>query len=237
MTKSRQWTMIAGLLAVVLLAGGWFMLISPKRSNAAEIRSQAVSEQQAIAGLRSKLQVLKAQAADLPAQQARLAAISTLIPDNPALPALIRQLTAAGEKAGIVLDSVAPAAPASAATTAAGSAGAGQPATAPLQAIQLTLNSYGSYYDQEAFLANLEDLDRALRVTGFSVTPGKAPKASSSHAGSGSAGSSDRYDGSLKMSITADVYLSSGTLPGSVTSAAVQPAVAATPTPSATPAK
>ncbi len=55
--------------------------------------------------------MLKAQAKDLPKQQARLAAVAAKIPDNPALPALIRALTKAADEANVELVSLAPAPP------------------------------------------------------------------------------------------------------------------------------
>ena len=38
--------------------------------------------------------------------------------------------------------------------------------------IPLTINVVGGYFEAEQFLANLENLPRALRVTNLTMTPG-----------------------------------------------------------------
>jgi Tfp pilus assembly protein PilO len=179
MEKLKQYVVLAIVGCLVVLAAGWFLLVSPKRTQAADLRTQAAAEVTANAQLETQLQVLKAQAKDLPKQQARLAAVAAKIPSNPALPGLIRALTTASTSAGVELVSVTPsspvlvagATPAAAATTAAPSAtDAGQ-----LAAIPLTVNVVGGYFQAEQFVANLESLPRSMRVTNLKLNPGTSP--------------------------------------------------------------
>jgi Tfp pilus assembly protein PilO len=199
MTVIRKWSALAAALAVAIAVAGWFLLISPKRGEAAEARAATVSQDEANARLTQQLEVLKAQHADLPAQRAKLAVMQKEIPDNPSLPSLVRQLTKAGRQAGVSVDTMAPAlpepmvlaaavVPAAAATTSATEAPAESGAessaaadtTTPvapaapqptLYKVPLTLEVTGSYFEIEDFLDRLEELQRSLLVSGFTLAP------------------------------------------------------------------
>ncbi|MBC7373990.1 MAG: type 4a pilus biogenesis protein PilO [Frankiales bacterium] len=185
MDKIKQYVTLAVLGAVVILAAGWFLLVSPKQGEATDLQAQADSQVSANAVLATQLQALKVQAKDLPKKQAELARVAAKIPDNPSLPALIRALTAASTKAGVEFVSVtpgppaaltpavgaapvAPVAPGAAVVPSAGSAGG-------LAAIPVTLNVVGDYFEVEQFLAELENLPRALRVSNLTLAPGAGP--------------------------------------------------------------
>jgi type IV pilus assembly protein PilO len=182
MDKLKQYVVFAVLGSLVVLAAGWFLLVSPKRSQAADLRTQAATAVTANSQLENQLQVLKAQAKDLPKQQAKLAAVAAKIPDNPALPALIRALTTAGTSAGVELVSVTPGTPVAVAAAAAAPAAAAPAAPAAgvstagqLAAIPLTLSIAGGYFQVEQFVANLENLPRSMRLTTLTVAPGANP--------------------------------------------------------------
>src|SRR3954447_4596706 len=111
MNKMRQWSMLTAAAVVVVFVAGWFLAVSPQRHHAADLRSQAATQESANTGLRTQVAQLEQQKQGLPAQQRLLAKFATKIPDNPELPTLIRQLTAAAEQAGADPTSVAPATP------------------------------------------------------------------------------------------------------------------------------
>ncbi|MCW2570472.1 MAG: hypothetical protein JWO88_530, partial [Frankiales bacterium] len=183
MDKLKQYTVFTVLGCLVVLAAGWFLLVSPKRSHAAELRTTAAAQVTANSQLETQLAVLKAQAKDLPKQQAKLAKVAAKIPDNPALPAMVRALTTAATAAGVELVSMTPGTPAAvtaapAAAPVAGSArrAAGTSTVAgQLAMIPLTLNVVGGYFQVEQFVANLEDLPRSLRITSLTLAPGTNP--------------------------------------------------------------
>jgi Tfp pilus assembly protein PilO len=199
MTDTRKWSALAAVLVVAIFAAGWFLLISPKRGDAAELRQQAVSKAEANSRLQEQITMLQEQQKDLPQQQAALAALRTKIPNNPALPSLIRDLTAAGHKAGVTIDSMAPSVPvalvaAPAATTgttgttgATGATGAtGTTGTTPtksaapaqtLYQVPLTLNVTGSYFELEHYLSKLENNRRSFLVSGFTIKEASTPDA------------------------------------------------------------
>jgi len=201
MDKLKQWVTLTVLACLVIAAAGWFLLISPKRTEAAELRDQAAAQTDANAQLEMQLQVLKAQAKDLPKEQAKLAAVATKIPDNPALPGLIRSLMEAADGAGVELVSITPGEPVLAAPpepaqpvadpAAAPAAQQGPDAAAPvdpaaapavgpagqLAGIPIAVNVVGDYFEVQQFLAAVEELGRALRVENLQVAPGESPTA------------------------------------------------------------
>jgi Tfp pilus assembly protein PilO len=225
MEKLKQYVTFTVLGCIVVLAAGWFLLVSPKRATATSLRSQSASAVSENAQLQTKLQELKAQAKDLPRQQAKLATVAAKIPDNPALPALVRALTTAATSADVELVSVTPSAPtlvtaarvAAAPVTVPGavpaagvvkpaavapvSAGAGQ-----LAAIPVVVTVVGGYFQAEQFVNALENLPRALRVTNIAVTPGANPVKPSS-------GESLDSGKSLQSVITGQVYMAANRPP------------------------
>ena len=202
MSLTRRWSLLTAVLIIGILAASWFLLVSPKRSEASDLRQKAAEQQASNASLVLKLNELKAQSLDLPKQKARLAVIGKQIPDNPALPTLIRSLTAAGKKVGVELVSMTPGAPiaaavavpvpvpvAAAATTTSGTgttatagstsaAGAtatpAAPVAAPLYLVPLSLHLTGTYFEVEQFINKLEGMQRSFLLTGFVLTPGTA---------------------------------------------------------------
>ena len=111
MTVSRKWSLLATILVAAILAAGWFLLVAPKRTEAADLQKQTSRQDSVNASLEQQVQILMAQQAELPQQRAKLAVLRKQIPDNPALPTLIRNLTASGRKTGATIESLAPSLP------------------------------------------------------------------------------------------------------------------------------
>jgi Tfp pilus assembly protein PilO len=193
MEKVKQLVAFTALGVIAIGAGSWFLLISPKHSEAAGIRAQADQQVSTNATLQTQLAALKAQAKDLPAQQAALAKVAAKIPTDPGLPNLIRQLAIAADNAGVELVSLTPSQPtpvaapitaaaapaavgAGAVPSAARAAGSATgSATGGLQSISLQVNVVGGYFQVEQFLDQLESLTRALKVSAFTLAPGANP--------------------------------------------------------------
>ena len=235
MTKMRQWSLLAGLAVVAVLAAGWFLLISPKRGEASDLRDQTATQEQQNQQLQLRLEQLKAQAKDLPAQQAKLADFHLRIPDNPALPTLVRDLTKATKAAGTDLVSLAPGQPAaltpaaatqpvapSSGTTTGQAAGAAASASSPLFAVPVQLHVTGTYPQVELFINQLEGLKRSFLVTGFQIGPDQ--KAASGSTTSGDT-SSDR---TLDLQLDGRVFVAPTT---ATPATAVKPVAAPAPAP------
>lgn len=167
MSTPRHWVVAAALTAFAILAGGWFLVVSPRRADAATLREQRAAVDSSNATKNAQLTQLRAQAKGLPEQQAQLAAVLTRIPADPALPGLLRSLSAAADDAGVELIALAPAQP----VAAAGPGAAPSAATGSLERIPVQATVRGGYFGVEQFVAALEDLPRAVLVDGFAVKP------------------------------------------------------------------
>ena len=243
MTLTRKWSLLTAIVVVAVLAAGWFLLVSPKRSEAAELQLSAADQVAANDRLVQKIEVLKAQQADLPAQRALLARLQTQLPDNPSLPRLVRDLTAAGRKVGVTLDSLAPAppepiaapvvtvpvappvtdteAPAEADAASGDSAAVPAPAPAPVVAapslykVPVVITVSGSYFELEQYINKLEGFKRSLQVVGFTLA---ASEGDPSSAAAGEA--SD-----LTLSLQSRVFISVPAAPAApITPVATAPA-------------
>jgi Tfp pilus assembly protein PilO len=229
-SKMKQWVALTVVGVLAVLAAGWFLLVSPKRGEASQVRADVATQNTTNSGLQTQLAMLKAQAKTLPQQQAKLALVAAKIPDNPALPSLIRALSDAASDADVELVSMAPgqpaavvgaAAPGAAAPSApgtAGSTGAAKPTTLTgtstasaasagvLTAIPLTINVVGGYFQIEQFFDKVEELTRAAKVTGFTMTPGSNPLKPQS----GSSTNQVETGKVLTVNVTANVYMAVG---------------------------
>ncbi len=193
MDKFRKWVAVTVVAVLTVVGAGWFLLVAPKHADAAALRQQADQQQIANRQLGNQLAVLRAQQAALPAEQAKIDAAAVKLPPTPAEPELVRSFVQAAEVAGVELVSVVPGpisavatsspnaataavAPAGAATAASPLPGAAS-TDAPLSSLPLTITVAGGYFQAERFLSALEQLPRAVQVTGVTIVPGLPPGA------------------------------------------------------------
>ena len=184
MSATRRWTILGSLAIVAVLLLGWFLLASPKQSQATGLREQTATQVAANDQARLQLVRLKKQAEQLPEQKALLASIQRQLPDTPGLPSLIRDLVAAAQAGKVTLVSLAPTTPVAMQVTAPkpvaspGQTTTGQtpaPAAPPaptLFRIQVAMTVEGSYFDVQRFVARTERLERTMLVTSFTLAPG-----------------------------------------------------------------
>ena len=244
--RGKQWVALGLLTALALLVGGWTLLVSPKRAEAALLREQAVMQAAANERSETHLEVLRSMEDQVPEREAYLDEVATRIPDVPAVPDLLRSLSGAAASAGVELVSVVPgsaiavAAPSTAAApgvapvpapaaTDPAVPGAAVPgaAVAPesgLLAVPLTLEVVGGFYEIEQFLADLEELPRALRLTDVALQVGEAA------VGGGTSPVAGR---SLRTTLTGSVFVR--TSPSPAPDVAAAPATAPATAPVAAP--
>ena len=189
-TRNSRWTAATVLVCVLILVAAWFLLVDPRRADAADLREQRAQAAQQNDALQLQIAQLKAQFADLPARQAELAAIRTQLPSKADLPALIRNLDELAKKAGVTLTSITPqpatpvavsaaaaagasAGGASAGGTSAGGAASGARAAATgssLFAVPTTIAVSGDYFASAQFLRLVQtEMPRAFLVTNLTV--------------------------------------------------------------------
>src|SRR5689334_11794591 len=124
MSNTRPWILGAAALSVLLAVAAWFLLISPERSKAADLKSQRTAQIARNQQLELDIAQLKADFNSLPAKQAELAKIKQQLPSNPALPTMIRSLSSIAKDSGAGITSVSPGTPVTATTTTTTRAGA-----------------------------------------------------------------------------------------------------------------
>lgn len=249
-SRTARWVAGTTLLCVALLGLSWLLLVSPQRTEAAELRDQNASTQSQNDLLEVKIAQLRAQFAKLPESQAELASILAQMPPDAGMPRLVRDLDAMSESTGVTLSSVTPgpgqtlttgtavpgAAPAAPTATAAAGAAAGTAAVdgSTVVAIPVTVAVDGDYFQTVAFLKQLQtQMPRAFLVTAVQMSAGSAGGADASATG-----------GNVAVTITGKVFalpgmsadvLTTGT--GTTAGAAGSPMSTATPatTPAAAP--
>ena len=183
MEKMRQWTLLAVVAVVVILAGGWFGLISKKRSEVSSLRADVATTEGENRRIQSEIAQLKEQAKQLPAQRNKLVQMSKQMPNHPALPALVRHLTDAADKAGLTLVSLEPAKPTMLEGAASRSTRTATTATSTttvsdevVAVIPVTITLNGDYIHILRFLDEVERMPRSLMLPEFSVEA-EEPKA------------------------------------------------------------
>lgn len=216
MTETRKWTLGTVALVLVLLLASWFLLVSPKRSEAAKLDEQTQQQQQANDALRTQIAVLKSQSKDLPAMQAKLQRLLTKVPPSPSLVTLIRELSITARRSGVQLLSITPARPAALPTV-----GTVTTTVAPtgLAQITLQLTASGGYFELQQLFNQLEQMDRAVLVTQATITE---PDQSTT--------TTTGVRAPLSAAITAEVFVAPPTTTADTTAAAS----GATPTPTPT---
>lgn len=133
--------------------GGWFLLVSPQRSKAAELDTQIADTNNAISAARA-LTLEAKKGADI--RVADLFRLTKAMPDQTDMPGILLQLNQVAEDSGISFEQITPS------TTA-------MPVSGYL-AIPITVEFQGNFYDLSDFLyrlRNLVDVRRgALDATG-----------------------------------------------------------------------
>lgn len=188
MTRTRRWAAGTAVVALLVVVAAWFLLITPKHSEAAELRAATLAQEGTNDQLRARLEELKAKSADLPALEARLAAVQTKLPEGAELPSLVRALTAEATAAGLDLQGITPSTPelvsgplgdvtlpAEPATSEGAQDTPAPPEASPasgeqLYAVPLTVNLAGRYSNVSTFVNGLEELSRSFLVTGFTLS-------------------------------------------------------------------
>jgi hypothetical protein len=208
--SGRVATLMAGAVVVAVLLAGWFVLVSPERSKAADL-SVKIDQTQA--------QVASTQAyVDSPVTRRAvhdLKRLQRVLPDNPSMSQILRQLSTAAGAARISLDGITPAAPIP-------SSGG--------EAVPIAVTVTGHYFNISRFLQLLRNdvrlkgtaiqgSGRLFSVDGIQFTGGSAAGAPSTLSTSG-AGASTGGSGTIAASIALNAFVYSTAVISSTTATA-----------------
>lgn len=214
--KAAQIALVAGLLLLVLLMG-YFTLISPKRSSAADLKQQVTAVQGQINANRSS-----AFQQALPAvRSASVFSVTQAMPNNLDTPDVILELNSLAQASGITFDQITPQG---------ASTGTGTTTTTldPFAAEPIQAKFTGSYYNLLAFLQRVRNLVRVQN--GKLFTAGRLFDVSSVSLAEGDAGwpqvsATLTINEFVPQSVTATAPTTSGT---STTSTTTTPATTTT---------
>lgn len=148
---------LAGLAIVAMAAAGWFLLVKPKRAEAAETTVEIASVRKEIADRRAASTARQARVA---VRTADLFKLAKVMPAEVDMAAILLELNQVASDAGIVFDAITPSVPV-------GAEG--------FRAIPIALVFHGNFYTLSDFLYRLRQLvqvrDGELTATGqlFSV--------------------------------------------------------------------
>jgi Tfp pilus assembly protein PilO len=160
---------------VVIMTVTWFLLVSPKRGEASQLQVDTESQLNENASLETDLAVLKEQNKKLPKYQAQLAELQSRIPTTSGMPTLIRQLTIAADRSGVEMSSLTPTLAVPLAPPG-GTPGAVSPEGAlpagELSGINVDIVVTGGFFEIQQFVNKLENLDRYVQVSGFTIAEG-----------------------------------------------------------------
>ena len=192
----RMWRIATAVGVVAILVVTWMLLVGPQRAKAAELEIETASQQSASQQLESRISLLKKQSEELPAQEAKLAAIQQRIPATSSIPTLIRTLSGLASGANVKVTALDPARPApiviavpEPVATAAPDAevaddeaadSAGPPPSAPetpsVQSVGLSIAVCGDFAQIRNYLGELESMRRVVAVSGLSISKGTCGK-------------------------------------------------------------
>lgn len=101
MSRNRLMLLIAGLAAVVVIVGGYFLGVQPQLDRASTARSDTADTAKSNATTRAEIDRLREQAKSLPEMQATLATLRTSVPSSPNASGLLSELNTTADAAGV----------------------------------------------------------------------------------------------------------------------------------------
>jgi Tfp pilus assembly protein PilO len=149
-----------GMLAVVTMLA-FVVVLRPQAASIADIRQQAEAQRQRVEERNLDLHQLQALQQEAPQLRARAQRVDTAMPNDPQLAQFVLQVHDAARKSAIDWLAVSPGLPQ-----------AGQ--QAGVEEISLSMNLTGGYFQVEDFVARLETLGRALKISQVTLGPGPA---------------------------------------------------------------
>jgi Tfp pilus assembly protein PilO len=183
--KSRDKTVIAIVLMLVVALGGYYVLVHPKHKQATQLDAQIVSAQNALSQAEAEVQTALAAEAEYKTYVKQLKAINTAVPSDDQIPELINQLQSASTRNKIGFQAVSLAGGAAATATPASTTSTTFPSE------NFSLSFTGGYFSVARLLGNLAALVRAdnkhfhatgrlLSIGTLSLSPGTSGKVAAS---------------------------------------------------------
>jgi Tfp pilus assembly protein PilO len=104
--QDRVW-LLGGVVAMILLvAGGWFLLISPKKAETADAQGRTEDANAQLIALKRQAATLKAESVKLPAYTAQKATLLKALPTTSGVPDFLRQLQDSGSAVDVEISGI-----------------------------------------------------------------------------------------------------------------------------------
>ncbi len=200
--KTRDIGILIGLGVLVLVTAWYFLIIGPKRDNASNLHSQAVSEEAKLQQGKEKLKNIDQERQAAKQTESDLLKLNKLIPVDSQVPSMIIELQQSASDAGVDFLNIKPGTPVS-----------GQAGTT---IVPLELKFEGSFFDVNDFLYRIENYARmegndvnvtgrlisvvTLKIGAPDVTGNKLPQLSST---------GEVTSGDVGITIDINVYMTS----------------------------
>jgi type IV pilus assembly protein PilO len=162
--KRRDLYIVGALVAVLVLAGYWFLVLSPLKAKVTDTQTQIDATQTQLVSLQTQVAQMAQSRDQAKKNQARLLELSKMLPDQDEIPSLLLQIQDLATESGINFMTMTPTKSAS-----------GTAAVGAYQTISLAVQFTGTFFDVNDFLFRTEQLaaapGRLLSVANMAFTP------------------------------------------------------------------
>lgn len=167
---SRVGWLLVVLLSLLLGIGWYFLSFDPTAEDIADVRAQTEQVRTQTTQQLARAEELREVRQNAPESEAALAAGQLLIPEEPAIPALFRQMQRAADDSGVRLTSITPSAPSAVAVADGGT---------QVSAISVSMSVTGTYFQIVDLARRIEDpllIPRALLWRSVTMSPSDFPE-------------------------------------------------------------
>jgi Tfp pilus assembly protein PilO len=155
--KQHKQIILGSVAIVLVMAMMFFFLVGPRRGKLADAKEQVIAAESQTVVLQTELARLESLQKRAPQLQAALDDISDLVPEDNRLSSFVFQVQQEANRSGLDFISITPTLPKT------------PPEGAPLAEIKLDIGAKGSFFTIQDFIRRLTELDRAVRVDGFTM--------------------------------------------------------------------
>lgn len=156
--KEHKQVILGSVAIVLVMAMMFFFLVGPRRGQLAEAKEQVKAAESETVVLETELARLESLQKQAPQLQAALDEISDLVPEENRVSSFVFQVQQEANRAGLDFISITPQLPKT------------PPEGAPLAEVKIDIGAKGSYFTIQDFVRRLTELDRAVRIDGFTMT-------------------------------------------------------------------
>jgi len=156
--KKHKHVILGSVAVVLVMAMMFFFLVGPRRGKLAEAKERVAAAESQTVLLQSEVTRLESLEKQAPQLQAALDEISDLVPEDNRVSSFVFQVQQEANRSGLDFISITPQLPKA------------PPEGAPLAEVKIDIGAEGSYFTIQDFIRRLTELDRAVRLDGFSMT-------------------------------------------------------------------